>query len=510
MTIPSITTHELAAVLGSMQEGLQIVDREWRYVYLNAAAEQHGQRPGEQLIGKTMAECFPGIETTPMFAKLEGCMLDGVPVTLENEFRYPDGQTRLFELRVAPCESGLTILSIDVTERRSLESQFRHAQKMEAIGRLAGSIAHDFNNLLTVILGHAGVALMDLERSDPLHSDLTSIKWAGERASELTRKLLTMSRQQVIEPRIVDLNQLLEDAGSMLGRLIGEDVELSIHKGDVVPRVLADPGQLEQVLMNLVVNARDAMPDGGKLTIETSAVEINEVYSRSHFGVQPGHYAMLCVSDTGIGMDKKTQARIFEPFFTTKEVGKGTGLGLSTVFGIVRQCGGAVWVYSEPGEGTTFKVYLPQTRRKRVRVMTMSNPRTLDGTETVLLAEDQDEVRVITRNILKHYGYHVIEARGAHEAIALVSHSSEPIHLLLTDIVMPQMNGRDLAKIVGAKRPGIKVLYMSGYTDNSVIQHAILDPGTAYIQKPLSPEGLAKKVRQVLDEPAVDAGASVS
>lgn len=497
MAIPSITPGELVAVFKTMAEGLQVIDRQWRYVYVNDTAAAHGRRPVDELLGRTMMSCYPGIETTPMFAQLERAMA-GEQIAMENEFRYPDGQTRSFELRVNPCEAGITILSIEITERKNLEKQLRHAQKMEAIGRLAGSIAHDFNNILTVILGHAGVALIDLEDSQ-LRADLEAIKWAGERASELTKKLLTMSRQTVIEPKVVDLNKLLDDSGRMLHRLIGEDVRLTLHKGREVPRVMADAGQLEQVLMNLVVNARDAMPEGGMLTIETAGVDLDEEYARVHFGVKPGAYAMLIVSDTGCGMDAATQARIFEPFFTTKELGKGTGLGLSTVFGIVKQWGGTVWVYSEVGVGTTFKVYLPQTTEDRVKPVAFIDPRTLVGNETILLTEDQAEVRAITKSILERYGYRVLEARTGEDALEVAERFAGRIDLLLTDIVMPLMNGRELARRLSEARPGVKVLYMSGYTDVAAIQQALLDRGTAYIQKPLAHEALAKRVRQVLE-----------
>lgn len=312
--MPTFSASELLAVFGSMAEGLQVVDRQWRYVYINETAAAHGRRPKEELLGRTMMDCYPGIDGTPLFAQLSRAML-GEAVSMENEFRYADGQSRTFELRIAPCDAGVTILSIDVTERKNLERQLRQAQKMEAIGRLAGSIAHDFNNLLTVILGHAGVALLDVEEGSSVRSDLDAIRWAGERASELTKKLLTMSRQTLVEQKVVDLNKLLDDSGRMLHRLIGEDVQLTLHKGQDVPRVLADPGQLEQVLMNLVVNARDAMPEGGMLTIETSSIDLDEEYARLHFGVKPGAYAMLSVSDTGHGMDAATQTRIFEPLF---------------------------------------------------------------------------------------------------------------------------------------------------------------------------------------------------
>jgi signal transduction histidine kinase/ActR/RegA family two-component response regulator len=382
--------------------------------------------------------------------------------------------------------------------RRS-EEQLRQAQKMEAIGRLSGSVAHDFNNLLSVILSYSDLVLSELKAVDPLRADVESIKKAGENAADLTHQLLAFSRQQVLAPRIVDLNATLVESERMLRRLIGEDIEFVTHYARSVSRVKVDPGQVDQVLLNLVINARDAMPDGGKLTIETKDVMLDEEYVDEHLGVVGGAHVMLAVSDTGFGMDKQTQARIFEPFFTTKELGKGTGLGLSTVFGIVKQSQGHIWVYSEPGGGTTFKVYLPVCEGVEIEVHEAIAPTTLQGTETVLLVEDQEDVRRVAHAILRRYGYHVIEARNAGEALLSCERHPRTIHLLLTDVVMPQLSGRELAERLLAIRPEMKVLYMSGYTENVIVHHGILDSGLAYLQKPIVPEGLARRVREVLD-----------
>ncbi|HKP62143.1 MAG TPA: ATP-binding protein [Polyangiales bacterium] len=384
---------------------------------------------------------------------------------------------------------------------RKTEEQLRHAQKMEAVGRLAGSVAHDFNNLLSVILGHGLLLLNDIQQSDPMREDISAMITAGERAADLTRQLLAFSRQQVLAPRVIDLNTSVRAAEKILRRLIGEDIELIVRCPRRLSSVLADPGQIDQVIMNLAINARDAMPSGGKITIETKDVTLDDPYASEHIDVEPGPYVMLAISDTGAGMTKDVQARIFEPFFTTKEAGKGTGLGLSTVFGIVKQSGGHIWVYSEPDQGATFKVYLPVTQKARDSEFPPEKPQSLHGNETVLLVEDQDEVRAVALQILRRYGYHVIEARNAGEALLYCEQHPLTIHLLLSDVVMPQMNGRKLADRLYQIRPHMKVLFMSGYTENAIVHHGILDPGIEYVQKPLLPETLARRVREVLEGP---------
>ena len=500
-----VAPQVLHTATSAMREGLQIIDREWRYAYINEAAAAHGRRTVEELTGRTMMECYPGIEETPLFDALSTCMAGGDPQTMRNAFTYPDGATRTFELRVEPCEAGIIILSIDVTEGLKLEQQLRHAQKMEAIGRLAGSVAHDFNNLLTVILSHSELMLDELSEVDPMRREVEPVRWAGRRAAELTRQLLAFSRHQVQEPALIDLNDTLEVSERMLRRLLGADIELVVDYGREVPKVIADPGQIDQVVMNLAINARDAMPEGGKLTIETRAIEVDGEYIAEHFGAEPGRYALLAVSDTGVGMDGETQARIFEPYFTTKEPGKGTGLGLSTVFGIVRQSGGMIWVYSEPGAGTTFKIYLPQARGAATGPLTRRPvPTRLEGTETILVTEDQAQVREVAATILRRFGYHVLLAANAGEALLISEQHPRPIHLLLTDIIMPRMRGPELAERLKAMRPGLRVLYMSGYTDTSVIQHALIDPDVAFVQKPIVPQRLGERVRAVLDRESVN------
>jgi len=387
----------------------------------------------------------------------------------------------------------------DVTERRLLEDQFRQAQKMEAVGRLAGGIAHDFNNLLTVITSYSELLLLDLREDDPLRGNVVEVRKAAITAATLTRQLLAFSRQQVLELRVLDLNDIVTGARKMLQRLIGEDVELVTVLAPGAWRVRADAGQVEQVIMNLAVNARDAMPNGGTLTLETANVEFDEEYLREHFGAKPGRYVMLAVSDTGVGMSEKTKSRIFEPFFTTKEAGKGTGLGLATVYGIVKQSRGFIWVYSEEDRGSTFKIYLPMAEGDQQIAAPKPRAAIGRGSETVLLVEDSAAVRTAVRQALERQGYTVVEAPGGATAVALAESYRKPIDLLLTDVVMPEMSGRELAERLQGARPGLSVLFMSGYTDDAVVRRGVLERGTAYIQKPFSPEDLSRKVREVLD-----------
>jgi two-component system cell cycle sensor histidine kinase/response regulator CckA len=396
---------------------------------------------------------------------------------------------------------GVQGIARDVTERKQLEEQLRQAQKMEAIGQLAGGVAHDFNNLLTVITGYSDLATRKLQREDPLRRNIEEIKKAGDRAASLTRQLLAFSRKQVLQPKVLDLNAVISELEKMLRRLIGEDVELRTALESGLGSIKADPGQIEQVIMNLAVNARDAMPAGGKLLIETENVSLSEEYAGQHIAVTPGSYVMLAVSDTGTGMDEKTKARIFEPFFTTKELGKGTGLGLSTVYGIVKQSGGSLWVYSEVGRGTTFKVYLPRVDENAQEYRQATDTgEVLQGTETILLAEDEEIVRTLAREILESYGYQVLEAANGGAALLICERHTGAIDLLITDVIMPEMSGRELSERLSQLRPAMKVLYMSGYTDDAIIHQGVLDTGANFIQKPFSPDALAQKVREVLDK----------
>jgi signal transduction histidine kinase len=394
----------------------------------------------------------------------------------------------------------------DVTERKRAEKalqeterQLRRAQKMEAVGMLAAGIAHDFNNILSVILSYGEMLLSDLKPDEPMRGDIEEIRKAGQRAADLTRQLLMFSRQQVIQPKVLDLNDVVTGIDKMLRRIVGADVDLILLPTHPLCRVRVDPGSVEQVIMNLVVNARDAMPTGGKLTMETTNVVLDEAFVREHNGVKPGPHVMLTVTDTGIGMDQATMARIFEPFFTTKMKGKGTGLGLSTVFGIVHQSGGSIWIDSDEGKGTAVKVYFPCVDAPVDSVHPPAIPTDLRGSETILLVEDDDQVRAVALAILRKNGYVVIAARNAGEALMHSEGHAGVIHLLLSDVIMPQVSGPELAKRLLGARPEMKVLYMSGYTDDSIVRHGVIAAQIAYLQKPFTPDALGTKVRKVLD-----------
>jgi two-component system, cell cycle sensor histidine kinase and response regulator CckA len=381
------------------------------------------------------------------------------------------------------------------------EAQLRQAQKMDAIGSLAAGIAHDFNNLLSIVLSYSELAADSLVEGDPLRADLMQISEAGIRAAALTRQLLAFSHQQILQPKILDLNEVFIKMETMLRRLLGEDIELLSPRSTISQRIMADPSQVEQVIMNLAVNARDAMPQGGKITVETSAVTLDEEFAALHPGAKAGAHVLLSVRDTGTGMSAATLTRVFEPFFTTKEVGKGTGLGLATVFGIVRQSGGVICVESVLGSGTTFSVYFPVTARiVSLLPEAVSMDRvSLLGTETILLVEDEERVRVLVRSILNKLGYTVLDAQSGGDALLLCEQHPDGIDLLLTDVVMPRMSGRQLAERLSLIRPQLKVLYMSGYTSDTVLRHGVRDATIAFIQKPITPSALARKVREALD-----------
>ncbi len=388
----------------------------------------------------------------------------------------------------------------DMTGKRELETQLRQAQKMEAVGRLAGGVAHDFNNMLAVIMSYADLLEMDFAAGTPQLEDLREITSAARRAAGLTRQLLAFSRQQVLEPRVLDPNEVIDGVEKMLRRIIGENITIAMALTPTVSHIRADPGQLEQVILNLAVNARDAMPAGGRLTLETAEVELDDPYTASHPTVTPGRYVMIAVSDTGTGMDAATQARIFEPFFTTKEKGQGTGLGLATVYGIVKQSAGYIWVYSEPNRGSTFKVYLPSVAgTEEAAVMSIPEMQPARGLETILFVEDEPALRTAGAQILGRYGYTVIVAGSGDEALALWHQQATVIDLIATDIVMPGITGPETVERLRAVHPSVKVLFMSGYTDATVLEHGVSIMGAAFLQKPYSAATLTQKVREVLD-----------
>ncbi len=487
--------------------------RQLRFERINRAGEELLGTRRQDMLGKTDHDFFPEEQAAFFQAKDRETLATSSPVEVAEEpIMTPRGQRWLRTIKMAiRDERGearyLLGLSEDITPRKEMaatlrrtEEQFRQAQKLEAVGLLAGGVAHDFNNLLSVVLSYTDLVLDDLKDGDPIRPDLEEVRNAGQRAIHLTRQLLAFSRKQVLEPRVLDLNETLGGLERMLRRLLGESVQMSVHTESGLGSVLADAGQIEQVILNLAINARDAMPGGGRLTIETANVDLDDAFAAQHLGIAPGPHVMLAVTDTGTGMDAATRARIFEPFFTTKGPGKGTGLGLATVFGIVRQSGGTIWVYSEPGHGTTFKIYLPRTQTSAQSVAAQAPPeRTRGGTETILLAEDDDALRAIVRTVLRRAGYNVLETRNGGEALLVCEQYAARIELLLTDVVMPLMSGRQLAERLASLRPEMRVMYMSGYTDDTIVHHGVLEAGVAFLQKPITPGALLRKVREVLD-----------
>jgi PAS domain S-box-containing protein len=413
--------------------------------------------------------------------------------------RAIDVEVAVHEIEFGGQTANLAVI-MDVTGRRELEEQLRQAQKMEAVGMLAGGVAHDFNNLLTIINGYSQLMLKSLPKGDSNRHAAEQIMKAGDRAAALTNQLLAFSRRQAAQPRVLDLNHLVQGLSGMLRRLIGEDIDLRIALREDAGRVSADPGQIEQVLMNLVANARDAMPRGGALTIETANVVLDEHYTGRHIAAKPGPYVMLAVSDTGSGMDENTKNRLFEPFFTTKAPGKGTGLGLSTVFGIVKQSGGSVDVYSEAGGGSSVKVYLPRIDQRATMEPEARRRPSAKGSETILLVEDDEMVRSLVRETLQRDGYKVLDSADPVEAQRISEGYRGRIQLLITDVVMPKLSGKELARLISTRRPELRVLYMSGYTDSAIVNSGILQKEVAFLQKPFTPGSLSAKVREVIEE----------
>ncbi len=501
------------SILREIEEGYYEVDLAGNFLFFNDSILKLGGYSREELMGVNYRVFMDEETAKEVYNVYNQVYTTGMPVKgFEWKIKGRDGEEIYVETSTALMKDskgravGFRGIVRDVTERkkaeeekRRLEAQLLHGQKMEAVGRLAGGIAHDFNNLLTTIIGYSDLVMMAMGRNNPLYDDMEQIKRAGEQAADLTRQLLASSRRQVIQPVVLDLNRVLRDTEKMLGPLIGEDIRLLKALRSDLWKVRVDPGQIAQIIMNLAVNARDAMAQGGKLTIETTNVDLDDAYARNH-GVEltPGPYVMLAISDTGEGMDEETRSQIFEPFFTTKEKGKGTGLGLSTVYGIVKQSNGFIWVYSEPGKGTTFKIYFPRAEGTETLRKEESPRETVGGPETILVVEDDQSVRELATSALSAYGYTVLKAESGEAALEVLTGHEGEVHLLLTDMVLPGMNGRDLAERMTSRYPQTKVLYMSGYAHNAIVNHGVFEKGIEFIQKPFSPDSLARKVRKVL------------
>jgi len=499
----------LAAAVDQATETIMITDAGSTILYVNPAFEKRSGYGSVEAIGQNPRFLRSGKQDAEFYRRMRTALNAGQVWRGHFSNKRKDGSFYEEESTISPVRDAAgsivnyVAVNRDVTRETNLENQLRQAQKMEIVGRLAGGIAHDFNNLLLAILGYSEIALKALPRNDPIRNDIEQIFTAGERATALTRQLLAFSRKQVLQPKVMDINDLVSNLSKMLRRLISENIMLTTTFDPSLGRVKADPGQIEQVITNLVVNARDAMPDGGTLTIRTANAELDEEYAALHEDVTPGRYVQLALSDTGTGMGREIKAHLFEPFFTTKELGKGTGLGLSTAYGIVKQSGGHITVKSEVGRGTVFKIYLPRVEeltdtpdpaRKFVEL-----PR---GTETILLVEDDEQVRNLTRILLEEYGYTVLVACNGSEAIKLAQQGEGKIKLLLADVVMPEMSGGMLAPLLVSMSPGIKVIYMSGYTDSSILRKELVLPGMAFLQKPFLRDALVRKVREMLDKPA--------
>ncbi|MBI5394012.1 MAG: PAS domain S-box protein [Verrucomicrobia bacterium] len=498
----------LVTAMEQAAEAVMITDVQGTIQYVNPAFEKIAGYTKQEAIGQNPRILKSGKQDAAFYQQMWATLTRGEVWHGHFINKRKNGTLYKEDVTISPVRDpagqivNYIALKLDVTHQGELEAQLRQAQKMEAVGRLAGGVAHDFNNLLTIILGHSELILRHMPPSDPTHERIEEVKRAGERAAELTRQLLAFSRKQVLQPRVLDLNTVVADLGKMLHRLLGEDITLSTTLAPALAHVSADPGQMEQILVNLAVNARDAMPGGGRLTIETANVNLDEAYTHEHMEVTPGRYVMLAVRDTGTGMTAEVKAHLFEPFFTTKEVGKGTGLGLATVFGIIKQSGGHIIVESEAGKGATFKIYLPVTI-EAAPAQTAPKPaaKPRRGTETILLVEDDEHVRGLLHACLTGEGYKLLEASNGAQAIEKFGTHPYPIHLLITDVVMPALGGHALVQLLQPMHKDMRVLYISGYSDAHLMQSRIMTKGAAFLQKPFTPDDLVRKVRDVLDKP---------
>ena len=498
--------RRLAEVVESSDDAIISTTLDRIILSWNGGAERMYEYSAGETIGKPVSIIFPPGQRDDILAILEKVKRDEIVRHFETVRVRKDGKQVRISLSISPLKDasgrivGASSIGRDITESKQMEEMFRQAQKMEAVGRLAGGVAHDFNNMLSVIIGYSEMLLDRVDNDGQIRKQCEEIKRAGQRAASLTRQLLAFSRQQVLEPRVLNLNTSVIEIEKMLRRLIGEDIELRTSLDPKLAPVKADPAQIEQVIMNLAVNARDAMPDGGKLIIETSNTDLDDEYALLHPPCIAGRYVLLAVTDTGVGMSQETRARVFEPFFTTKETGKGTGLGLSTVYGVVKQSGGYIWVYSEPGQGSVFKIYLPQVDGSVQEIRpSESAPEPFRVTETVLLVEDEQSVRTLTRNLLEQNGYTVLEADNGAHAVKLAKQHHGSIHLLMTDVVMPEMNGPTLADKLLSIHPEAKVLYVSGYSGCFGTQSGLIPAGASLLQKPFLRTTLLQKLRNVLD-----------
>jgi signal transduction histidine kinase/CheY-like chemotaxis protein len=508
-----VVIEQMPAVLWSTDEDLRFTSS------LGAGLRELGLEPNEA-VGRSLYEYF-GTED-PAFPAIASHLraLEGESTSFETEWMGQTFRSYVEPIRAEPGAAirGTVGVALNVTEQKKTaaalrysEDQLRQAQKMEAVGRLAAGVAHDFNNLLTAITGYSELGARSAPEDGPLARSFREIRRACDKAVALTRQLLVFSRKQVLELKVLDLNEVVSDVEGILRRVIGEDIELITRPGAEAGCVRSDRGQLTQVILNLAVNARDAMPEGGTLLIETARTDLGEPYVSRHEGVRPGSYAVLAVSDTGMGMDKATQARLFEPFFTTKESGRGTGLGLATVYGIIKQSGGNIWVYSEPGQGATIKIYLPLAgSSEEIEVVEALHGETVSGSECILLVEDDEPVRSLLAEALRMHGYTVLEARNGEEGIRISDMHPGPIQMLVTDVVMPQMSGREMARRIEQFRGDLSVLFMSGYTESAIVEHGLLEDTRNFIQKPFTPEVLARRIREIMKSGAAEPAGALS